>query len=104
MAQQKCLTEQAKYCSQFTDLKFPIAEAGPYMYFLSPAMSLGGAGMSDPDRKRAHMILLLMGLAPHVTGNRFLALAVGNIDSDVEFDIWAIDEQQRLIPILNDVP
>jgi hypothetical protein len=40
---------------------------------------------------------------PFVSKDRFLVLAVGNIDYDGTPDVWSIDEKGNLVNLVNDV-
>ena len=80
-------------------------EAQTYFYFLAPGQPLVvPRGQVDLTADRAAKALKAMQLKPRVGSKNFLAVAVGNLDSDPDLDVWTIDEAGNIQHVRDDGP
>ncbi len=96
--------ESGRYPTKFSQCGYRPEPGARYLYFLSLNEVVGGDGAADPAllRLRAQSTLAAMNIQPTVEKESFLAVAVGDPDNDGQLDIWAIDERNNLVHLLND--
>ncbi len=104
-AQRAYFAEQNRYCTSFQRCGWKPESGARYIYLLSRQEMLGGdqSESSTLLRMRASAELAELGVTPEVRRRSFLAVAVGNIDSDSDLDVWSIDELGQLENLVNDV-
>ena len=90
-------SERGSYADRFTDIGWE-PTAGPkgknsYTFYLTPNEKLPVGSQQ----------LLPSETVPFVENDKYLAVAVGNIDSDPTLDVWAINQDGNLQNLINDV-
>jgi len=105
VALQSYLAETGRYCTTFQECGFQPKPNSRYLYFLSDREVRGGGGAEDLEllHIRAIMVLDQLHIKPMIRRHGFLIVAVGNIDSDEDLDVWTIDHENNLLNPLNDL-
>lgn len=84
-----------EYAENFDDLDFSMPDAkGTYCFYLSETEALPGG---------CNNYTIIDEYEAWVYGDEFVALAIGDVDSDQTLDIWAIDDTGELYQIQDDL-
>ena len=97
--------EHGTFCKSFEECAYSPPPGSRYLYFMSPQEIEGGDSASDTSslRMQANILLNELNVEPEVKKNRFLLVAVGDLDSDQDLDVWMIDEANNLVNLVNDL-
>lgn len=99
-AQQSFFAERGRYCRTFQECGLENLSDGTYVFFMGADVS--AAPGLDYLKYEGSSLLESMGIDPVVSKNAFVIVAVGNIDSDVDLDVWSIDEERGLYNVVSD--
>ncbi|MEM6731168.1 MAG: hypothetical protein AAF658_06410 [Myxococcota bacterium] len=101
-AQSAFFAEKQRYCRTFAECGVDnLTNAdSKYVYFMG-ADSSAGPGQ-EALRLEAISLMESLGIDPVVTKRGFVVVAVGNIDSDSDLDVWTIDESSGLYNVVSD--
>jgi len=91
-AQMKYYGEYGNYIDNFADIKFDYMPARHYSYFPPADAIYGDEDYKSPEEAR-----------PYVTTDSFMAVAVGDLDSDQTLDVWVIDDNKSLQNVVDDL-
>jgi len=104
-AQEGYRAAHGRYAGTFAELEFAVPAGNRYAYLLSESAVLPidaryrlPAGFDPVAEARA------LSLSVGVSGDRFLAACVGNIDNDPTVDVWTVSSEDRLQPGGSPVP
>jgi type IV pilus assembly protein PilA len=103
-AQKAHYAETGRYCTSFEKCGWEAQTGSRYIYMLGQEAVGGDKADSYPLlRMRASAALTELDIESRVKKGSFLLIAVGNIDSDSDLDIWTIDQDNNLKNVKNDV-
>jgi type IV pilus assembly protein PilA len=103
VAQKSHFAETGRYCTTFQECGWEPEKGARYIYLLG-SEALGGDAAESYSmlRMRASAELTELGIQPEVRQDGFLLVAVGNIDSDTDLDVWTIGPDNVLNNVKND--
>ena len=102
-AQKAYYAENGRYCTSFSECGWEPAPGARYIYMLAQEAVGGDQADSYPLlRMRASAALTELDIESRVKKESFLLIAVGNIDSDDDLDIWTIDQDNNVSNVKND--
>lgn len=99
-AQMAFFAENNRYCRTFEECGLEGLSDGNYIFLMGADVSV--APGLDYLKYEGSSLLESMGIDPVVSQNAFVVLAVGNIDSDPDLDVWSIDEGGSLYNVIAD--
>lgn len=101
-AQAQFFANNQRYCRTFEECDLA-SLSGPdssYVFFMGDDASVSAE--NELLRLEAAALMESMGIEPVVTGDGFLAVAVGNIDSDSDLDVWTVDQTGGIYNVISD--
>ncbi len=101
VAQMAFYAENNRYCRTFAECGLDGLSDGEYIFFMGADVS--AAPGLDYLKYEGSSLLESMGIDPVVTQDAFVILAVGNIDTDTDVDVWSIDEGNSLYNVVSDL-
>lgn len=96
--------DHGRYCRTWTECGISKTLDSPYLFLLSDREALTGARVADPAllRLQAQAALAELHLTPFVKDNRFVMVAVANLDPDPSLDVWLVDERGTVVQVVSD--
>lgn len=107
VAQQAYRAEFGRFCPTLAKcgLSVSVDPSSRYVLFFGPRELVGGYAM--PDRanvlKQAAIFFDESNIRPMVKKDRFVLVAVSNLDADPDLDVWTIDQDNELVQVQNDL-
>jgi type II secretory pathway pseudopilin PulG len=94
--------ENNRYCRNFSECS-SWAPSSEYLFLLGDDMK-HPPSMGDAELLKVQALALLesMGISPVVTNDGFVVVAVGNLDSDADLDVWTLDHNGEVFNVLSD--
>src|SRR5262249_48522941 len=104
LAESTFLAEKKRYCRTFKECSYEPA-LRTYSIVLGPREIAAPTGIDSRGLapNEAVEAIAQAGVRPGVEKKKFLAAAVANLDADVDYDIWTIDETGKLSHLTSDV-
>jgi type IV pilus assembly protein PilA len=80
-------------------------EATNYFCFVDSERPIAGphGDLTGAAAEEARLALDALGLEPHISADNFLAVAIGNLDDDPEYDVWIISEDGTIVHFMDDL-
>lgn len=100
-SQMAYFAENGRYCRSFQECGMSDAYLadGPYMYFIGDDVL---SSQPSYEVQQAYDLMNDLGITPVVTDTGFVIVAVGNIDTDSDLDVWTIDDSNLLYNVVSD--
>lgn len=105
VAQQAYRAEFGRFSPTIEKCGLAVDPASRYVIYFGPRELAGGGAL--PDRgyvlKQAAIFFDESNIRPMVKKDRFVLVAVSNLDADPDLDVWTIDQDNELVQVQNDL-
>lgn len=105
VAQQAYRAEFGRFCPTIAKCGLSVDPRGRYVLFFGAREFAGGLAL--PDRRsvleQTAIFFDESKVRPMVKKDRFVLVAVSNLDADPDLDVWTIDQDNELVHVQNDL-